>query len=591
MVRQFLVIFFVLVFLPFFALTLVLQSVYAQRATVEIAKNVGAVYEQLIFLLEEEIQEKSYLLSKIGHDTELLQLIADYEAAGSNKQSLYHLQNTISSRLQTYIAYNEEIESVNFLYPREGYFQQTGTFINEFSMPRTSDKAIRRKPAYAAALGNIRNVAIENGLAGNRTDAPLPYLTIYFAPGRHAGSNAVEVIQMTSELNILSSTPSDRFPKLHNSLFIRDDSGTTIYTAGGENPEYEELLSPETRPFRKRVQLQRGSIYIVDGPRGQLLCTAFLIPKTGWTFYWISELTPLAGDLSFQLIVFRAAILLTLLLFLLFLAIQYRKIIAPIQELIHTMDRIGDDGHLSVSLETSGPPEIRSLYSSFESMVQSVDDLTQQKIEAELDALQFQINPHFLANTLNSIRLMAMIDKNESIKSMTESLMKITTSAVSRADKFSRLSAQIENIRHYMNIMNIRYGNRIEVLYDIPQKLTSCRVLKMINQPLVENSIVHGLRELQGDKRITVAARSVDEGMLEISVTDNGSGMTAATIAGIYASDQTPQSSSHGIGLANVLARIRLHHGAQYGMTIVSTPGEKTIVTLRLPLIYEDSDA
>ena len=239
---------------------------------------------------------------------------------------------------------------------------------------------------------------------------------------------------------------------------------------------------------------------------------------------------------------------------------------------------------------------------------QKIDDLIQKKIaeenerrdveeynrQATLEALQSQINPHFLYNTLECIRGQALLDNNRDIAEMLEKLGSFFRYSISRKDNIVTLFEELQNIRSYMYIQNYRFSNhyQLEIVYEEDQKLLeSCAVPKLMLQPIVENSILHAFENrIKGKITIDVDA---DDKNLIIAVSDDGIGMDPNTlqnlndrIAGKQDNIVRPlKSHGNGIALENVNKRIAILFGQEYGMHVYSTPGSGTDVEIFLPKI------
>jgi two-component system sensor histidine kinase YesM len=231
-----------------------------------------------------------------------------------------------------------------------------------------------------------------------------------------------------------------------------------------------------------------------------------------------------------------------------------------------------------------------------------------------MEALRFQINPHFISNTLNSIRLIARAAKADAIGDMTQGLMRILADSYSGSGPFTDLAHEMGNLESYIGIMKVRFGGSFDVDYRLEEGTHGCLVLKMILQPIVENGILHGISASGRRGAILLRARLEEApGLPEpplpepgiaacpgrrlvLEVRDNGVGMDAAKIAALF--DHPPDSpgregSLHRIGLANVMQRIRLNFGDPFGLFVESEPGQYTVVRFHLPVIVrrEGGDA
>jgi len=203
--------------------------------------------------------------------------------------------------------------------------------------------------------------------------------------------------------------------------------------------------------------------------------------------------------------------------------------------------------------------------------------------EAELHALQNQINPHFLYNTLESINMMALTHGDRDISRMVTSLGRLLRLTLSSTEALIPLDAELEHVRHYLVVQRMRYGDRISMTVDVDPALLDCIVPKLTLQPLVENALYHGLEPRPGAGRVVVrGCRAGDD--LALTIEDDGAGMDAVRLATVRAQlEEEAPRDRRSIGLANVHKRLKLYCGPAYGLSITSAPDEGTRVRLTLP--------
>jgi two-component system sensor histidine kinase YesM len=249
-------------------------------------------------------------------------------------------------------------------------------------------------------------------------------------------------------------------------------------------------------------------------------------------------------------------------------------------------------------------PEVRSndeigyLEKSFNDMIVRLDKHIQtayvyqlQSKTAELKALQAQINPHFLFNTLESIRINALMNKDADTAKMIHILGNLFRWNIKTPGLFVELRQEIEYAEAFVELQKLRYADAFEVVIEAPQMLLPLGVPKFILQPLVENAIVHGLKGVSSGGIISIGAAEAQGGVLEITVEDNGHGMDADAVARIEAQLDQPeadQGDQYSIGLSNVHQRIRILFGAPYGLKIESESGVRTAVRIDMPAMNRE---
>lgn len=271
----------------------------------------------------------------------------------------------------------------------------------------------------------------------------------------------------------------------------------------------------------------------------------------------------------------------------LLLSVSFTK---PIVELNKKIKKV-EKGDLSVAISIDRDDELGELSASFNKMVVQLKNLFDEKVEnqkkksdMEFQVLQAQINPHFLYNTLNSIKWLAVIQNIENISEMTSAIINLLKYNISTKSILVTLEDEVESIKNYANIQKYRYGSNFNIEYNLDQNTLNLKILKFILQPLVENSIFHGFKNYKYGGEIKIRSEIIDE-FLVIIVQDNGSGINHVK----FESGENDTGKMYsGIGLNNVDDRIRLYFGSEYGISIKSEVNFGTCITIKLPIIENE---
>ncbi|HIW41325.1 MAG TPA: sensor histidine kinase [Candidatus Mediterraneibacter vanvlietii] len=286
-----------------------------------------------------------------------------------------------------------------------------------------------------------------------------------------------------------------------------------------------------------------------------------------------------------------------ILIFLVLAYVMTKNMIRPLEELSTTMSRQGKD--LSFySPYMNRTDEIGTLYNEYSNMLEELNASIKRDyqdklniLDAQMKSLEARINSHFLFNTLESINSMAEIDENEDIATMSLALGNMFRYAIKTPSEIVTLRDEINHVKDYVSIQSIRFSNKFTLTLDIPDELYQQKVLKLILQPLVENSFYHGLNYCTAGDNITIQAKR-DSTILYITVSDNGQGMTQEVLDELRAKLSEEASftelghrNKQGIGLKNIHSRIELYYGRGYGLSITSTPGEGTSITIKIPVL------
>lgn len=221
-------------------------------------------------------------------------------------------------------------------------------------------------------------------------------------------------------------------------------------------------------------------------------------------------------------------------------------------------------------------------------LVESDKEKENQKHQMQFNLLQAQINPHFMYNTLFSIKCVVDMNKNKTASEMLSALIQLLRRTLSNPDKLMSISNQMEALQQYADLQKFRYGDQFEVVIQYSKEIENCLLPSLLIQPLVENAIIHGVGKFENYGVIVVSAFEKDSNII-IEVEDNGHGMSKEQIASIFESNQNPNKKH--IGIKNINERIKLLFGEQYGISIESKLNEGTKITIRVPRLYEESEA
>lgn len=249
-----------------------------------------------------------------------------------------------------------------------------------------------------------------------------------------------------------------------------------------------------------------------------------------------------------------------------------------------------EHGDVSARVEPQGRDEIGQLMRSFSNMMTRIDTLMDEKLEQgqqikalELKALQAQINPHFLYNSLDLINCTAIASNVPQISRMVNALARFYRLSLSRGREVIPLSDELKHAQLYVEIQNMRFENRVQVKWEIEPGVEQCSIIKIVLQPIIENAVIHGIFERE-DKTgcLRIAAHRQQDDLI-ITVEDNGVGMDEATRVANFSADASSANTKGGYGVRNINARLHLAYGPEYGLFCESEIGRGTCVTIRIP--------
>ncbi len=280
----------------------------------------------------------------------------------------------------------------------------------------------------------------------------------------------------------------------------------------------------------------------------------------------------------------------TLLAMLILNRLVARRVTRPITKLNDSIREI-EMGKVNPSVYIGGPSEIehlgRTLRRSYDQIDQLMKDMVasqEEKRKSELDALQSQINPHFLYNTLDSIVWMIEGAKYDDAVFMITQLASLFRVSLSSGKTIIPIEDEIRHASNYMNIQKVRFKDAFTIDFDIDESIKRFCTVKLIVQPILENAVYYGVKDME-DGEIFVKGFIGEDGDIYITVTDNGFGMSSEEVEGLLTDDTRVRKKGSGVGLINVQRRIQLRFGVEYGLKIDSEPDEGTTVTIHLPAI------
>ena len=305
--------------------------------------------------------------------------------------------------------------------------------------------------------------------------------------------------------------------------------------------------------------------------------------ENDWVFYFYKSQDAISGSVR-RLLLEEIPLIIACGFIILFLGLSFSRIFTrKIEELTKNMDQV-NHGSREVTVSSDSEDEVGILINSFHNMMDEInrliDEVYVNKIalkEYELKALQAQINPHFLYNTLSMMNWMAIRSNQMEISKVTLALSTFYRTALSKGEDVVTVENCIQNMQAYLEIQLTMHDNNFTVDWDIDPTIKNEKMPKLLLQPVVENAIEHGIDEKEdGDKKLFLSFRGNGDDV-EITVRDNGMGMPQEK------AETLVTYQAKGYGLKNVNDRIRLLYGAKYGIQIFSAPDEGTTVVMRFP--------
>lgn len=373
-------------------------------------------------------------------------------------------------------------------------------------------------------------------------------------------------------------------------VYLIDTDGEIIYHPR-QQLIYSNLI---TENNYEAAKFEDGN-HIENFEGDKRLVTVKTVGYTGWKLVAISPMSDVtAGYYEFRIfaifiMIFAIFILISINMFV------SSRIANPIRALEKAVKEF-ENGVVSLNIPKNGSYEIQHLAKAIKSMVNQMNLLMENimieqeaKRKSELNALQAQINPHFLYNTLDSIIWMIENENYDGSIVMVTALARFFRISLSKGRNVITVRDELEHARNYLTIQNIRYKNKFSYSIQADEETLYLTSIKLIIQPLIENAIYHGMEYMSGEGDILVKSYKKNED-LYIDIIDNGLGMLQEVADKLLTEEvNNQQRKGSGIGLKNVHERIKLYFGVEYGLEIYSEPDEGTIIRIHMPAIEFES--
>ncbi len=346
----------------------------------------------------------------------------------------------------------------------------------------------------------------------------------------------------------------------------------------------------DVSPFQHAAALfkttQTGSLQQLGGH--DYFLNFATIPQTDWFLVSLIPFDGLRNELLQIQYIILFSLLIGIIVVTVFSLVLSQKISTPILALTRRMDSM-DQRTFRTPFHDHSYREMTQLSDGFNNMIRDIDELLVKNYEYKIieqdirmEILQAKLSPHFLYNALETIDSMVILGESQKASALITGLSDLLRYSISEAKGMTTLEAELEQTRNYLELQKARFGERFQYDFDVDYNLLSCRMLKMLLQPIVENALVHGLENRVANGRLTILAKPCDDGF-HLAVVDNGVGIDPAVMAQLdHDMQQGYSENNHHIGVRNVSHRIQIKYGAPYGLTF-DTSSNGTTVTIHLP--------
>lgn len=547
-----------------FSYSRTVKKIIQNKYTVSETQSVYETGEKINFILD-DLEEFSTLIISNSTLLKMLQKPAQYS------------QDEFDNVLRTFITSRDDIESIDLVLGDNYYYAGVNKIGTAVQISAELEKS-SGQPIWMPTTHKMIQI-----LSGK-------FDKLYFTMGRkvidfntlkdygYLRFDFEEAILQNEYSGLLEDRPQD-----YSQVFICDKKGRII-----SHPNKIKIgQSIKAEPYASQIlNDNNGHNYVLYKTDVDQIAIYSTIQSNGWkiiktlsTSYLYQEINQIQTYLILGGIIYVGVILLFMLIF----SIRYTE---PMMKMMAVIKKV-EQGDLTVRTEIQSRDELGQLGISLNNMIAEmqvlIDKLVQEeheKKEVELEALHAQINPHFLYNTLNTIKWMAKIQGNTSVSKSITALIKLLRISTNLGRDMITLREELDYVENYIIIQKLRFNQTVNLTRSIEEECLDLSVPKLILQPIVENSIIYGLQDERQEINILITG-FIKDGQLIIEIHDDGPGIEDEVLKNIF-SDSTDKNKFSKVGINNVNHRIRLYCGNEYGLSIKTELGVGTVVQVRL---------
>lgn len=575
------------------------------QSTMMVSFSALMVVAVLIFLLialkytNETVYENSFdytsqIIKQVNYDidayVDFLENISSVMAKSSDvPKYLFEEEQSEEERAEEkkriLVQFNTIKESRDDIYNIAAVAENGRSVVNDGKDELTEYINIRELDWYQAAMDADSGIAISSSHVQNAIKSSYQWvITLSRALYNQKNGEREGIFFVDLNYNAISDLCKNNNIGSRGYIFILDGDGNIIY-----HPKQQLMYGGLKTENIEEIMNCKSDYLITDEGDESKLYTMSKSNKTGWIVVgavYTSEL--LKNNKQAQILYFLVAAVL-LMGVLVISSMLSREITKPLRRLSDSMSMVEEGKFDKANVDITTENEIGNLTKSFNVMTERIHTLMdqnvyeqEQKRKSELRALQAQINPHFLYNTLDSIIWMSEAGRNEEVVLMTSALAKLLRQSISNDQELVTVEKEVEYVRSYLTIQKMRYKDKLEYSIAIDPAIYPAMIVKFALQPLVENAIYHGIKYKETKGNLDIRGYVLDN-KAYISVKDDGVGMDEETLSHIF-DEQAVKHKTNGVGVPNVQKRLQLYYGSDYGISYASRKGEGTEAVVCIPL-------
>lgn len=582
----------------FCAVSILVLSAVLAVTVVSLRYTNSSIYENSVMYTQTIIgQLNQNIDSYISYMDNIASLVAGsgdaykylYSESGIDALSLKEYnqcRQRLTEQFKTILKGRSDIRNIGIVRRESG----SSSLFNNGMSTRNQNLKLDTQHWYADAVGkydhyNLTSSHVQNVISGER-----PWvITLSRGIRNYTGEGDSDgVVFIDLNYSAISELCTQNSVGTKGYVFILDQDGNIVY-----HPQQQQLYNELQTENISLIMNAKTDVVTAGKGDDEKIYALSHSETTGWTIVGCMNMSELLKNSRKARSIYVLVALGLIAVALVISSEIARNITFPIQKLRDSMKRVQKGDFSAAEIEVYSDNEIGSLTRSFNVMTHKIQDLMAQNIQEqeqkrkiELKALQSQINPHFLYNTLDSIIWMAEGKKNEEVVLMTASLARLLRQSISIENELVTIGQEIEYVRSYLTIQKMRYKDKLEFEINVDPRITHVQIIRLVLQPIVENAIYHGLKYKESKGMLKVHGYELGERII-IDITDDGVGMDEETLKHIYDKHKV-NYHSNGVGVYNVQQRLVLYYGKEYGIIYHSEKGKGTTATVVIPKRQED---
>lgn len=542
--------------------------------------------------------EENYIASNQQQNRQII------ESLDQAMQEVYHVlveascDEAIKAKIKEYTTEKEDKTLAEMVGLLQSY-NERDTAISSFHLIISDEQVLVTSEAYPKYKKVIERRSIQALIKETENQAG-PLLLNNLISGRRPHLAFVEPINDNGTVGYLCANIEERYLYYNYISEMRNDTIKEVMLLDQKNEVITTGDDRQGEALTKTVKVMEGKFK--DSGAGsqdvsideETIYFYSRAPFSRCALYLSVDRETVLGDLTELRLYYAGILVISLIVASILASYLARLIYRPVQNLTSTVKHVSE-GELSTRAQVISRDEMGDLATEFNQMLNQIELLIKELIEkerlkkdAELEALQYQVTPHFMYNTLNSIKYAALIKGERELADLIESFVELLQASISKKGAFLTVSEEVHILQNYVRLQEFRSNTTIKTVYNIEPAASNCLIPRLILQPIVENAILHGIDIKKGNGLILISAVVSGE-RLEIEIKDNGRGMSKEQIRTLLNSKVKKTKGFTAVGIPNVRDRLELYYGEKSQLRYVSDDRGTTVI-IYLPAAYDEKE-